>query len=1063
MDTVTCAACGGWNPAEMRFCGHCAAPLAGALVGARTTGTAAEEVARKLESRMLARHIQEAEQAAEERRLVTAVFADLSGFTALADTLDPDGLVEAIDPIIMALSEVVAKYEGFISKFAGDALLALFGAPVSHEDDAARALLASLEMRQTLDRIRPDLLPVARHMEIHIGVNTGYAAGRLVGSDVRMLYDVLGDAVNLAQRLESSAPLREIYVGETTHAVTRDRFEFENVGELTLKGKAQPVNAWRLLGERRRTDRGRGRAAREALPLIGREKELDSAERVLARLREGRSSLIALVGEPGVGKTRLTEEIERHARQRSMVWQPTHCVSYGSGLAYWPYAELLRGFAGIERSDAPEQASSMLDKALRRIGAGDTAAFLARLMGVPVPEGCDDPATELEPEAFKRELHAAVARWAEAVARQGRVVIVIEDFHWADQSSIELTRDLAHTLGRVPVALLVSGRNEAAPALQEIVDGLPEEARCMIRLEGLGPDHIPALIESILGSAPPVELAPFVAERAAGNPFFVEALVRTLEESGTLFRADGGWRMRTDFDSATVPPTVEGVVSGRIDLLAPDVAGVLQVGSVIGRRILVPLLRAVLDDQPDLERKLDTLVDGGFLDPADDPDVLSFRHALVQDVAYARLLRRRRRDLHLKLARAGKQLYGEGDDIVDLLARHLYLGGAGLEAVDVLIRAGERAKRLFANEVAIEHLERAVEVAREDQTRWPSIALDLADTYQLSGRYEKALTSFAEVREVGQDIRAWCGAAATHRTRGEYEPALMLISERIAHGDFAVMELSRLLLEEGATLAAAGRYPEAIQSLQAGLDAAGNRRNDVVGMLLLALARAETAERRPNEALEHGLVAQKIFEEAQDLRGTTTAFRVVSAAYHRLGSLDAAADALRQGLALAERVGSAEEIGACLINLGMVELDRGEPAAAIACDRRAIEQFERVGGGTGRVIGYGNLAEKLVASGELDEAEIWCLKALELARSIQHGHTIADATRTLAVIRMRQSRYRETIELAEDAAALFGEMAITTETIASLRLAAEALECAGDLDRARELIERARSLESEDG
>jgi tetratricopeptide (TPR) repeat protein len=880
-----------------------------------------------------------------------------------------------------------------------------------------------------------------------------------------MLYDVLGDAVNLAQRLESAAPVGEIYAGESTVAITKDRFEFEQVGELTLKGKSQPVTAYRLLGERRRRRAGRPAAPRVERALVGRGEELASAERVLARLREGRSSLIALTGEPGVGKSRLTEEIESHAAHRSMRWMLTRCVSYGGGLAYWPYAELLRAFAGIERTDPPETGAAALRRALRRIGASDTIPYLARMMGLPPPDDCED-VSELEPEAFRRELHGAVARWATAVARQGRLVIAIEDFHWADSSSIELTKEVVRTLERVPVALLISGRPEAAAALDEIAAQVAEDARCVVRLVALGPDHTAEMVENILGAPPPADLIPFVAERAAGNPFFIEELLRSLQDTGALYQADGLWRMEAGFDAAAVPPTVEGVLSARLDMLPQEVSTVLQVGSVIGRRVLVPLLRKVLDEQVDLDRKLDELVEGGFLAPsgaagASGPataDVLVFHHALVQDVAYARMLRRRRRELHLKVAQAGEELYGSGDDVVDLLARHLYLGGAGIEAVDVLVRAGERARRLFANEEAILHFEHAAEVSQVDLERWPPIAMSLADLYELSGRYDKALSVFAEVRERSDDVRGWCGAAAALRVRGEYTSALDLIAQRIALGDFAVMELSQLLLEEGSTLAAAGRYREAIQSLSAGLDAAGSRRNATIGTLLLQMARAETVERELEAALAHALDAQQLFEELGDIRGMVRAHRTIAAARHLMGQLDEAAAALRKGLELAERLGAAEEMGACLINLGFVELDRGALPEAIACDRRAIEQFERIGAGAGRAIGYGNIAVKLTVVGDLDEAESYCKKALEFARSIQHSHTVADATRTLGTIRVRQGRYAEAVTLAEEAAALFNEMGVSAEASDSLKVAAEALDCVGEWERASDTRSRAREL-----
>src|SRR5437763_15644279 len=304
MATWVCGACAGENPEGMRFCGHCGAARSDLeQAPTRQTEQDVADALRSFVSEQVADHlIESGGRLPEERRLITALFADVSGFTSLADRLDPEELLEVIDPVISGLSSIDGRYEGYVEKFAGDALMALFGAPVSHEDDAARALHVAVEMHSELARLVRDL-PHDAELTLHVGVNSGHGIARILGSEARTDYAVLGDAVILAQRLESAAPPGETYVSETTVQLTELDFEFEPVGELTPKGKAEPVPAWRLLGERDELTR------RTTSALIGREAELALADELLAELTDGRGGVLAITGEAGIGKSRLTEAV----------------------------------------------------------------------------------------------------------------------------------------------------------------------------------------------------------------------------------------------------------------------------------------------------------------------------------------------------------------------------------------------------------------------------------------------------------------------------------------------------------------------------------------------------------------------------------------------------------------------------------------------------------------------------------------------------------------------------------------------------------------------------------
>jgi adenylate cyclase len=991
MATWVCANCGGDNPEGMKFCGHCG----GAATAARAdSGPDVADALRSFVAGPVAdRLVESGGTLPEERRLITALFADVSGFTALADRLDPEQLLEVIDPVISGLSDVVGRYGGYVEKFAGDALMALFGAPVSHEDDAARAVRVALEMHTELARLVEDL-PHEAALTLHVGINSGHGIARILGSKARMDYAVLGDSVILAQRLESAAPPGETYVSEATMQLTDGQFEFEPVGLLELKGKSQPVSAWRLLGPR---------SKKRTIPdtqLVGREAEL---ARVAAYL-ESRHGVLTVTGEPGLGKSRLVDAARADAQDRGLDWLETRCLSYGAGLPYWPYTDLLRMAA-----DRPA------DPHFDRLLGGDELA-------------------ELEPEAFRRGLYDAFGRWL----GRDEAIVAIEDLHWADPSTLALTGALA----RSGVNLLLSARPEA-----DLAD-IPGER---IELAPIGPESAAAIAAATLGGKPERKLETLLVERTGGNPFFVQELARALRDTGRIVSHNGAWRLAGELQAEDVPPTIEGVLAARIDLLHRSAAEALGTASVIGRRVRMQLLQAVA---PSIETAaLEDLVRAGLLDrPVEDE--VAFHHALVQDVAYGRLLRRRRRELHLRVAEVAESLYGAGDDVVGLLARHLYLGNAGERASAYLVRAGTRAKQLFANDEAILHFQRAAEVAPDDA----DVTLALADLHELVGNYGDALHLYNELIDRTDDVWAWRGAVGTLRKQGQYLAALELLNDAFSAEQLKGRDLRPLWLEGAWTLAVCGRYDQAMDLAHVGIEVGAGIRDSLAGQLLVQLTRAETIAGLADQAIKHGLEAESIFEAVNDLRGLAAALRLLGDAYLVKGAPDNAVETLRRGLAIAERVGNVEELGGCLINLGLVELRRGDLQSAIAYDRRAIDEFERVAHGSGRTVAYANLAEMLTETGEFDEALEYCARALDLARSMGNMLVVADATKIGATIRLRRGELQAAATQAEEAGNLFVESGAGPYAAEAFVIAAEALAAAGHEERADELNARARSL-----
>ena len=1057
MPAWVCASCGGENPDGMRFCGHCGTPLADDAAPARPVvePEPVDEREPALTAFASDRIDPSGAGMTEERRLITALFADLSGFTPLSEKLDAEELLEVIDPIITALSDLVGRYGGYVEKFAGDALLALFGAPVAHEDDATRALLVAIEMHRELDRLRGRLGEHGEGLTLHIGIASGRGIARMIGSKVRMDYAVLGDSVILAQRLESATPSGQTYVSESTHGLVQDRFALEPVLPLTLKGKAEPVPAWRLLGASEAAEQRSALVGRPRAPLVGRERELDELAPFLERLAARRpSGVVAIVGEPGVGKSRLTDEVRDRAAAEGISWLEARGLSYGAGLAYWPFIELLRRELGIGSDEPAETVRQAIARELGSLGVPEIGAFFARLVGVAT----DEPVADLEPEAFRRGLHDAIARWLSAHAIARPIVLAFEDVHWADASSADLMQALVRLAREAPIGLYLTSRD---PLPAWVADADAD----VISVELLDAAGIGRLVGHLLGSEGPPGLDAIVADRSSGNPFFAQELVRALQDRGSLERGeDGAWRLRAGWDAGDVPETIEGVLAARIDTLSTAAQRALAIASVIGRTLPVPLLEGVANSDT-LERDLGELLDAGLLDPM--PVVgeqrLMFHHALISEVAYSRILRRRRRELHRRAAEVAEGLYGSSDESIELLARHLYLGAAGPKAIDYLVRASRRAAALFANEGAIVHLGRAAELARAESRDdlLLDILVQLGDLQELVGAYDDALAAYAEARDRGGDVRSWRGLASVHRTRGEYHAALGLLDTAFVSADLAGQDLRPLWLERGWSLSSTERMTDAIAALNQGLTARPGADDPMAGQLLIELARAESYAGALDDALGHAEAALRIAREHDDLRGETTALRVLGLVQQGLGRLDAAAASLRRDLELARRIGSVEAIGGALINLALVERDRGDLDASIACNRQAVVEFERVGHGAGRAIGYANLADVLRRALVLDEAEAYARRAHDLAEEIGHAMTRADSVAILGEISYARGAHQEAAHLAETSAELFLAADARPGAAEAYELAERAWRAAGEAERAAESAARYEEMAGE--
>jgi len=667
----------------------------------------------------------------EERRHVTIMFADLSGSTEIASRLDPEETREILRTCLTTLARRIQRFGGTVDKYIGDAVMAVFGAPISHEDDTERALRSALAMREAITELNAGLQ--RRHgvtFSLRIGVNEGEVVSGVIAGDVQAAYTVVGDTVNTAQRLEAAARPGEIVVGASARHAGQG-FDFVELGPLHVKGKEQPLTAFRLVGAKaERPVRGLARH-RLMSTLVGRDAELADLVSRVEGLQHGDGGMVGLIGEAGSGKSRLLAELKRAAATSQVTWLEGRCFTLGETTRYAPFVEALSHMADIEDSDDDARRWSKLDARVRAVvrdDVDDMLPYLAALIGIQPPESVAATLQLMSGEAMGRQIFRATRRFLTELARARPLVFAFEDLHWADATTIALVQHVLRATGTAPFLMIGTSRPDpASPAVE-----LRRHARGMsryteLRLDPLTREEAATLIGNLLAvDELPPQIRDLTLERAEGNPLYVEEIIRSLIESGVVRRDEstGRWRAMADTAAIALPDTIGGLILARLDRLGEPEKRVLRHAAVIGRSFRVRLLRA-LEPGEDLDGILERLAAAEILvERRRSPDLeLMFKHVLIQETIYGSILRRQRRELHAQVARAIEATYGDHlEDFVGALASHYARAEHWEEALAYLERAGDQAGYVAADAEAVERYRDAMS-AYETTGRAPPLQI----------------------------------------------------------------------------------------------------------------------------------------------------------------------------------------------------------------------------------------------------------------------------------------------------------------------------------------------------
>ena len=1062
--TTLCTHCGFNNPPGMRFCGNCGARLEAPLVTSAgsapapglksglTSAIPTEQLGIMIGADLMERLHQAGLEATGQRRNVTVLFTDLAGFTPLSEGMDGEDLYELIQQYIRLLMNDVYKYEGIVDKLTGDGLMALFGAPIAHENNAERAILAAMDMQADVTRLSQEVkAQLGVELSMRIGLHAGPVVVGGVGTDLMMDYTAIGNTVNLARRIEEAAPSGAILVSEAVFRQTQALFDFQHLSTLNPKGITRPVIAFRVLGARKKPGQVRGIEGLRA-PMIGRDQELNQLRTALDDLTGNqRGQFVLVTGEAGLGKSRLKAEFQASFSEYPVQVLEGQSQAYRRSISYWIFLDLLHNYLGVSSSTPQLQVRERLvNNTYQALGnqAVDLLPYFEHLLSLPYSDIAGaERLRYLDAGQLRQQIFLAMRDLLLAESRRRPLLIILEDLHWVDEASLELLLFLLDTLRRAPIFILAISRQVQEGIMSRMVDWslqhLGKHFRA-IELQNLSPVQSEQLLFQLLSSPSlPEKPRAQILQHADGIPFYLEEILRMLIDQGAIQRAQGQWFLAEESDqlSLKVPDTLQGLILARFDRLERMQRKVLQVASVIGKDFTLPLLETVLQpiEPSEIRSAIEALVDREFIQPVSNEldSGFTFRHILMSDAIYDTLLRRERSRIHGLVGAAIEILHADRlESQIELLANH-YRWSLKLDrALHYLILAGQRAARNNINEHARLHFETARELLpkvehRPDQVL--QIWMGLGDVLVFYGDYPVARQHYQSALQViaGQDFNHYAAErstlfrsiAKTFERQGDYDAALNYLKnaqEALSTGSLPYpVEYAQILNDIGWIQFQRGSFAEAQQLMQAAL----------------------------------GLVE------------TLDAFDTIASIYNRLGGVaynlgewDRAAGFLRKSIAIRESIHDEVGLATSFNNLGLLEIEMGELDNALENLTRSYRLKTRLGQPEGIAMALNNLGWLRIQRGEMDEARKELDEALELARQIGYSSLLRQIRSTFGEFYLAEQDWEQTRAVLEEVRPALVELGAHDQLLDTYRLLGEAALGAGDIPAAQQWSQKAQDL-----
>jgi class 3 adenylate cyclase/tetratricopeptide (TPR) repeat protein len=963
--TRTCSSCGRENPAGQRFCNGCGEELGEAAGGAPPPTAAPPKPDPRTPAHLAAKARASAAALEGERKQVTVLFCDLVGSLELASRTDPEAWGEVMQRLFALACEAVHTYEGTVDKFTGDGAMALFGAPIAHEDHAARACHAALDLKDAFGAYAAELRTgQGLELELRIGLNSGEVVVGAIGEEAELDYTAIGHTVGLAERAEQLAEPGTVYLTESTARLLEGDFELRELGSFEPKGAGGQLNLFQLEGAA--VEGGRGPSRHELSSFVGREAEIRALEEAREQAYAGSGQVVGIVGEHGVGKSRLCAEFAERCRERGMPVYHVAAQAQARSAPLMPVLALLRDFFGVGERESEVISRGKIETALLALdpALADELPLLFDFLAIADPER---PVERMDPEARQRRLMALLRRLVRTQSAREPGLMVFEDLHWLDPASAAFLANHIEAAPGTPGLTVVNFRPEYR------AEWMAHSYYRQLALAPLRGDVTEWLLGDLLGSDPSLDgLFELIAERSGGNPFFIEEIVQSLVEQGALVGERGARRLTREVDPDDVPASVQATLAARIDRLGAREKAVLGAASVLGREFSAPILEAVAElDAEKLSAALAALLGAELVQLRElhPTESYAFKHQLTQQVAYRSQLERRRRALHARAAEAiASQHPDRLDELAALTAGHWEAAGEELEAARWHARAAAWAGTGDPAS-ALEHWRRVRELVDGLPESGETTALGLTARIFLLGfgwrlgiGVEEAAALFDEAEAMALrtgDVRSRVLLLAQYATvkslgEGEFEEGAALTRRA-----FALAEESG----DRALYVSLANLPYLLQLVGAYREA-----------LALAERAIELAGGDPTTAANTTMACP--YAVCHTLRGGQLAV---------LGELEEAGRALTRGRELAREYGDTEALGWTRLYSSVREYYRGDPEAEHRHAERGVEIAERIGDSFSRAWSWSLLGGAEMGVGRFREA----IESLERSRSISREHRTA--------------------------------------------------------------------------
>ena len=1065
-----------------------------------------------------------------ERKMVTMLYSDLSGFTALSEKFkdDPGTMALLMDKCHHALGEIVYKYEGVIDRIVGDALMAIFGAPITHEDDPERAVQAGLEMLVGIKRFSEQMAAEMGMppLDVHIGINTGRISIGNISTDAtaKMDYTVVGEPVELTEALEDLSETGEMLVGDRTYRLTRALFEYEHRADVEIGGKAVPV--YKVTGKKDDPQLKRGVASLNEV-FVARDQEFDALRLATDYLFEGNGHFVCTIGQAGLGKSRLKREFKSHLGE-NVSWLEGACFGHTQQTAYSIFIAAIKAYLDIQENDSDAEIEEKLifkvKNLFRNVDEDLSEEIIpyigSQLLSLRFEGERADKVRYLDAEGRRQRTFAAIKDFLVAESKRRPVILALDDLHWVDQVSLDLIFFLMETAIDTPILLFCLYRPERTDPCwtigEQATDRIPADLTRII-LEPLSPEASRELLERLLTLEEAEDLKNQILEKADGNPFYMEEVLRSLIDDQMITKVnpdapnDSRWVVLQDVDEINVPDSLEQMMGARIDKMPDEPKAVLQGGSVIGRTFEYDILEGISQGFGNLEEHLSQLsaLDMVKLRVPDPPEYI-FGHIVTHDIAYSAIPGVRRRGLHTQVGDCMETKHqGHWERMYEQLAHHYHNGNAPKKAVTYLSKAGTKAKRQFNNNVALtfyqqglEHLKQLREDLSEERLE---INQGLGDVYSILGEFDAAIENYTAALQASRESMKRAELkrrmADVYEKRSEFDVAMETLNSALE--DLGIqpdpVEEARIYNAIGSIHSKKGEFSPAIEITTRALKvvedtpaydviAAINKnlgiyylrtRNVVRGQeyfvegikhaepigdkMLMAqlynnLAVVGQMTGQIDAALENNQKSLQLKEQLGDAVGMTNSYINLGLIYSIMGEYDRALEYYQQAATIAQRTGTQDKVADAQSRMGTLYWGQEDYDRAAAHYLTSLEIHQKIGNATGVATAYINLVEASLGKNDLESAGTYAMQGLEVAQQIGVAQVIAAAYNNIGLVEKRRGAWDKAREYFEKAAPTAESAGATQQLAEAYRNIGEvSLETRG-FEKAREFFQKAIPL-----